>query len=327
MPNKKEDKRNLSLELPSYLKISLLIVAFSFLAYSVYWTAYSVFWVYNFTVNITSSMQVLNIISPMQRTVIIIQEYAASAGYFLAFIGAILAVQSTILFIKNDKKYLDKLGRALLFEALLFLLLIPSSVHHLLGVAFSWTFVDFYVGLSFLLQALLIALPVLTLSHKLRKTENRASILKWVAIAPPLAVFGFWVKYLFLWLDTLYPLDVNRASLASIVGAANSCLTLLIAGVITSAACLVLYRKRKVDTKLVGTALFLLGSHFIIYNLVSIWVPVYSSYLYLTDFWMAVLPILGIAVLKLKPFNVNTARAAPENTGYSPKNKTVSEKQ
>jgi hypothetical protein len=51
----------------------------------------------------------------------------------------------------------------------------------------------------------------------------------------------------------------------------------------------------------------LLGSYFFIYDLVSIWVHVYSSFLYLTDFWMTVLPILGIAVLKLKPFNVNTA--------------------
>ncbi len=306
MPDKKEDMRNLSLELPKYLKISLLIVVFSFLAYSVYWTAYSVFWVYNITVNIAAMMQVLNIISPMQQTMIIIQEYAASAGYFLAFIGAVLAVQCTTLFIKKDQKYRGKLGKALFFEALFFLLLIPSSVHHLVGVAFSWTFVDFYVGLSFLLQAVLIALPVLMLSRKLRKPQNRASILKWVAIAAPLAVFGFWVKYLFLWLDTLYPLDANQASLASIVGAANSCLTLLIAGVVTSVACLVLYRKREVDTRIVGTALILLGSHFIIYNLVAIWVPVYSSYLYLTDFWMTVIPILGITLFKLKPLNVNT---------------------
>jgi hypothetical protein len=306
VPSKKEDWRTVNLELPRYLKISLLIVAFSFLVYSVYWTAYSVFWVYNITVNIVSSMQILNIISPMQQTLIIIQEYAASAGYFLAFIGAILAVQCAILFMKKDQKYLNKLGKALLFEAFFFLLLIPSSVHHLLGVALAWTFVDVYVGLSFLLQALLIALPCLMLSRKLGNPQNRASTLKWVAIAAPLAVFGFWVKYLFLWLDTLHPLDANQASLASIVGATNSCLTLLIAGVVTSATCLVLYRKREVDTRLVGAALILLGSHFIIYNLVAIWVPVYSSYLYLTDFWMTVLPILGIAVLKLKTFNVNT---------------------
>jgi len=291
------------IELPKYLKISLLIVASSFLAYSIYWAAYTVFWVYNLTFNIAAFLRVMNI-GTLQYGAIIFQEYSASAGYFLALIGAILAVQCTFMFIKNDKRYLDRLGKALFFEALFFLLLIPSSIHHLLGVALSWTYVDVYVGLSFLLQALLIAPPVLMLSRNLRKPQNYTSILKWITIAAPSVVFGFWVKYLFLWLDTFSPLGPKQASLASIVGAVNSCLTLLIASIITSIACLVLYRKRKVDTRLAGIALILFGSYFIIYDLVSIWVHVYSSFLYLTDFWMIVLPILEIAAFKLKPFNV-----------------------
>jgi len=307
VPNKKERWKTLNLtELANYLNISLLIVASSFLAYSVYWAAYSVSWIYNLTFNITPLLGAMNI-DALQYGVLLFQEYGASAGYFLALIGAVLAVQCTIRFIKNDKKGLDSLGKALFFEALFFLLLIPSSIHHLLGVALSWTYVDIYVGLSFLLQALLIAPPFLMLSYRLGKPQNHASILKWVAIAAPLVVWGFWVKYLFLWLDTFWPSGPKQASFASIIGAANSCLTLLIAGIITSAACLVLYRKRKVDTRLTGIALILLGSYFIVYDLVSIWVHVYSSFLYLTDFWITVLPILGIAVLKLKPFNVNTA--------------------
>ena len=291
------------IELTNHLKISLLIVAFSFLAYSIYWAAYSTFWVYYITFNIVTLLGEMNV-ATLQSSVIIIQEYAASAGYFLALIGAVLAVQCTVLFIKNDKKYRDRLGKVLFFEALFFLLLIPSSIHHLLGVALSWTFVDIYVGLSFLLQALLIALPFLTLSRNLGKPPKHASILKWIAIGAPAVVLGFWVKYLFFWLDTFSPFGPQQASVASIVGAVNSCLTLLIAGIITSAACLILYQKRKVDTRLVGIALILLGSYFIIYYLVSIWINVYRDYLYLTDFWMAVLPILGTAVLKTEQFNI-----------------------
>ncbi len=297
------------MELSSHLKISLLIVTLSFLAFSVYWLVYSVFWVYNITVNITSGLQALSISNPIQQIIIIIQEYAASTGYFLAFIGAIIAVRCTIWYIKNDKKYLDELGKALFLEALFVLLLIPSSIHHLLGFALSWTFVDVQVGLSFLLQALFIAPSFLMLSHNLRKPHNRASILKWVTIAAPLAVWGFWIKYLFLWSDTLSPLGPKQATLAAVVGAANSCLTLLIAGMITFAACLILYRKRKVDTRLIGVTLILIGSYFIIYYLISIWVNVYSSFLYLTDFWMTALPILGIATLRAKPFNVTTSQS------------------
>ena len=102
-------------------------------------------------------------------------------------------------------------------------------------------------------------------------------------------------------------LGPKQATLMSTVGAANSMLTLLIASIVTAGACLAFYQKKKVNKWLVSTALILFGSYFIIYDLVSIWVPVYGSFLYLTDFWMIVLPILGIAVLKLKSFNVNTA--------------------
>ena len=296
-------KRNL----PNYLKISLLIIASSFLAYSLYWTAYSVFWIYNITISITTLFRMLNISSNLQQNIIIIQEYAASAGYFLALIGAIFAVQCAVLFIKNNEKYLDRLGKTILFEALFFLMLVPSSIQHLLGFVLSWTNVDIHVGLSFLLQALLIAPPSIILSYHLRKPQNQTSILKWITISAPSVVLGFWLKYLFFWLGTLSPLGPKQANLVSIIGAVNSFVTLLIAGIITSLACLVLYRKRRVNTSLVGIALILFGSHFIIYDLVSIWVPIYRSFLYLTDFWMIVLPILGLAVLKVKSFNLNTA--------------------
>jgi hypothetical protein len=297
---------DIKLNLPNYLKISLLIIASSFLAYSLYWTVFSVFWIYNVTINITTLFRIVNISSNLQQNIIIIQEYAASAGYFLALIGAIFAVQCAVLFIKNNEKYLDRLSKTLLFEALFFLMLIPSSIQHLLGFVLSWTNVDIYVGLSFLLQALLIAPTVIILSISIRKPQNQ-SILKWITISAPSVVLGFWFKYLFFWLGTLSPMGPKQANLVSIIGAVNSFVTLLIAGIITSLACLVLYRKRRINTSLVGIVLILFGSHFIIYDLVSIWVPIYRSFLYISDFWMIVLPILGIAVLKVKSFNLNTA--------------------
>lgn len=291
--------------LPNHLKISILIIAFSFLAYSVYWTAYSVLWIYNITINITSWFRILNI-GNLQQNIIIIQEYAASAGYFLAIISAIFAFQCAILIIKNNKKYLDKLGKTLLFNALFFAMLLPSSIHHLLGSFLSWTNVDIYVGLSFLLQVLLIAPTSIILSHKLRKPHSKTSILKWVTISASLAVLGFWIKYLLFWLATLYPLGPKQPNLATIIGGVNSFVTLLIAGILTSLACIIVYRKKRVNIRVVGIALILFGSHFIIYDLISIWVPVYKSFQYLTDFWMIVLPILGLALFKMKSFNIKT---------------------
>ena len=292
-----ESNTNANFNLSSHLKISLLIIVFSFFAYSLYWTLYSVYWVYNITVNITATLQMQNIISPLQQTIIIIQEYAASVGYFFAFVGSIFAVQCAVLFIKNEE-HIDRLAKTLLFEALFFVMLIPSSIQHLLGVIFSWPLVDIYVGLSFMLQALLIAPPLIILSYNLRKTRHHTSVRKWVAIGAPLVVFGFWIKYLFLFLYALSPLGPNSVNLTSIFVTANS-FVMLIAGITTSIACLVLYQKRRVHTRLVGLALVLFGSYFVIYDLISIWVPVYRSFLYLTDFWMIVLPILGVAVATL----------------------------
>ncbi len=290
--------------MPIYLKTSLFLIAISFLAYSIYWTAYSVFWIYHLTININTWFAAGTTLfgggDTLEFGVLLVQEYGASVGYFLALIGSVFAIQSIVLFTKNDEKYRDRLGKAFLFEALFFILLIPSGIHHLLGVVLSWTYVDMYVGLSFLLQALLIVPPFLILSHNLRKPQKHASILKWIAIAALLFVFGFWLKYLFLWLDALLPLGPKQATLMSTVGAANAMLTLLVAGILTAVACYTFYQKKKMNKCLVGTALILFGSYFIIYDLVSIWVPVYSSFLYLTDFWMITLPILGIAIIKLR---------------------------
>jgi hypothetical protein len=122
-------------------KPSKLITVFSFLVYGIYWGTYTVFWVYNLTFNIATFLLAMNIVT-LQSDAIIVQEYSASAGYFLALIGAILVVHCTVLFIKNDKKYLDRLDKALFFETIFFLLLIPSSLHHLLGIALSRTLSD-----------------------------------------------------------------------------------------------------------------------------------------------------------------------------------------
>jgi len=306
---------DINLNFPNYLKISILIIASSFLAYSLYWTAYSVFWIYNITINITTLFRMLNIGSNLQQNIIIIQEYAASAGYFLALIGAIFAVQCAVLFKKNNEKYLNRLGKTLIFEALFFLMLLPSSIQHLLGFVLSWTNVDIYVGLSFMLQALLIVPTFIILGHNLRKPQNKNSILKWITISAPLAVLGFWIKYLFFWLATLSPLGPKQSNIASIIGGVNSFVTLLIAAILTLIACLILHRKKRVNTSLVCAALILFGRHFIIYDLVSIWVPVYSSFRYLTDFWMIALPLLGLTLLKVKSFDVNTVNQQERRYG------------
>jgi hypothetical protein len=286
--------------LPNYLKICLLIVITSFLAFSIYWAVKAPFTLYDLIGFFYSPFfRTLTMNHPFAFPLIASQEFAATIGLLVNLIAAILAFRCTIFFIKNDKKWLKTLGSALLFEALFFILFIPTSIHHLVGTVLSMNTANIHVGLSYLLQVLLIAPPFIMLSYNLKKPQNHALIRKWICIAAPLFVFGFWFKYLFLWIDALSPLGPQQATLMSTVGAANSFLTLLIASIATTVACLAFYQKKKMNKWLVGIALILFGSYFIVYDLVSILVPVYGSFLYLTDFWMVTLPIMGAAILKI----------------------------
>lgn len=289
--------------MPNYLKIGLLAGVSSFLAYSIFWAANSVFWVFRLTTTLIPMMETINL-SSLHQNIILVQEYSASAGYFLALIGAVFAVLSIRQFVKNQERYRHNLGLALVFEAAFFLTLIPSSIHHLLGVALSWTFVDVLVGISFLLQVCLIVPPLIIIGRNIGKPQRQNSVLKWIAIGMSLVVWAFWFKYLFLWIDALLPLGPKQANLPVIVGGINSGVTLFVASVLATVSCIAFFQQRKINNRLVGAALLSLGGYFAIYDLVSLWVPVYNSFLYLTDFWMIALLITGGTILKAKPNNI-----------------------
>ena len=211
--------------------------------------------------------------------------------------GAIFALNCAVLFFKNDAKYLQKLRLLLLFESLYFLLLIPAAINHLVGsIISSSSFLNFYTGVSCLLQAVLIFPPLFMLSHKLKKPQNLSSNLKWAFIAAPLYVFGFWVRHGLLWVYAFLPLGTHQAGLIDSIGIVNSLLTLLVAALVTTIASITLSQKKK-NTWLIGTAIIIVGIYPVIYALVSVWIPIYLAFLPMTDFWMITLPILGIAIL------------------------------
>ena len=106
--------------MPNYLKIGLLVGGSAFLVYSIFWAAYSVFWVFRLTTNLIPIMRSMNFSSP-QQNIILIQEYSASSGYFLALIGAVFAVLGIWQFIKKQQRYRHNLKLALVFEATFYL--------------------------------------------------------------------------------------------------------------------------------------------------------------------------------------------------------------
>lgn len=295
----KVTQQGTTLSMPRYLKAAVLVVAAAFLGYCIYWLVQDVIWGYQLTYILLHIKQI-SIMSSMgtgELVALFVQEWCSVvSGFVLMFCGA-FGFQSAIRYLKGNDKYLAALRRALVLLAVFSLLLIPSSLHHLLGVALCWTMVDFRVGLSYLLQALLIVPPLLILSQKMRSPQNPEAIKKWACIAAPAYVFALYFKYVLLWLDALMTMGSKDLSAASMVGAANSLVTLLVAGVVTVVGCYGLLKNRPWSRKVAGLAVILVGAFFVIYSLVAFFVPVYAWFWYLTDFWMASLPVLGTAIL------------------------------
>jgi hypothetical protein len=285
------------------LKIALLIVASSFLAYSVYWLINGVIWGYTVTQMLLHINQIsmLTSMGAAELTALFIQESCSVANSFVLLFCGVFAFQSAVFYVRKKPKYFQRLRWALVLLAVFSLLLMPASVHHLLGVAFGWFMVDVYVGLSYLLQALLIVPPLLILSQKMRKPQDTAPILKWATIAAPLFVFALWLKYVFLWMDTLVPMNTHESYPLSTVGAVNAIFTLLIAALAITVGCLKLNKNRTGAKKLFAVGLVLVGGFFIVFSVVAVFVPIYASFWYLTDFWMLTLPTLGVVLLVKSP--------------------------
>ena len=291
-------------KLPNYLKISIIIVAASFLAYTIYWAIYGVIWfntMNQYLFRVLPQIPYLTSTRALHFTLLFVQEYASVVNSLILLpASGIFGLYTAVLFINRNAKYKAKLRLAILFTALFFLLLVPASIHHLVGTALSLSGTNIYVGLSFLIQALLIVPPLLLLSKESKHPKNAMSVRKWVILSLPLIVFALWFKYLFLWIDTLSPMGSKEATIMSTLGAANSAVTLLIAGAIMTAGCYALSQKKIQGKNLVAVGLVVVGGFFIVYSLVALWEPIYSSFWYLTDFWMLTLPILGATILANK---------------------------
>ncbi len=178
------------------LKKALLVVALSFLLYNIYAAVTATIFISHFPSIVTQLPHFIKSSQPnLQLGLFLFQELSFFVGSYLRLIGAVFAMNCALLFSKNDPRYIGTLRFALLFESLYFLMLFPAALNHLVGsVISSSAFLNFYTGVSSLLQVVLIFPALLILSRKLKNSQDIQSILKWSGIAAPLYVFGFWVK-------------------------------------------------------------------------------------------------------------------------------------
>ena len=107
-------------------------------------------------------------------------------------------------------------------------------------------------------------------------------------------------------------MNMHEANPLSTVGTVNSLFTLLIAASVITIGCLKLNKNRTNGVKLLAVGLILVGAFFIIFSLVALFVPIYASFWYLTDFWMLTLPVLGGALLINQTKTVNHTNTPPQ---------------
>jgi len=290
----------------AFLKKALLFVSIIFLLYTIYHTIVTTIFLYNFIPNIGQIPEAIQlpenfISSTFPWTLILMQEFTSSIGIYLRLFGGVFALSSAYLFNKNNSRYLNRFSKMLLFESLYFALFIPSGINHVILSFSEFTFAGFnlYTGASFLLQGLILSPTLFLLSRNLNGKKGTIN-LRLIGVTATVYVFLIWIKHAFFWFFALSPFGSQSGSLLETIGAVNSLLTLMIAVLVSLFACLPLIRKtKKINLRLIGATLFLIGSHFAIYLIISVWVPVYSSFLGLTEFWMVSLLIPGfIVVLK-----------------------------
>jgi hypothetical protein len=280
-------------------KKALLVVALSFLLYNIYQATVATLFISHFPTIVAQLPKFIESSQPnLQLGLFIFQELAATVGSYLRLIGAVFAFSASVLFFRKNPKYLNRFRWALLVESLYFALLFPAALNHLVGsVISSSAFLNFYTGVSNLLQATLIFPPLFMLSRKLKNPQDVASILKWAGIAAPLYVLGFWVRNVLMWVYAISPAENPQIGFFETVGFVNSSVTLLVAAVVCAMVFLIFRKKNTFNIKLACTALILVGCYFLVYDLVAVWNPVYRAFLPLTDFWMISLLTVGIGAL------------------------------
>jgi hypothetical protein len=276
-----------------YIKKALLIVAISYLLYNIYQASITTMFVVHFPLAISRLANFIESSQPtLQVGLFMFQEASASIGVYLRLAAGAYAVYSAFLLNKGDTRYLKSAKKALLLEALYFALLIPAAINQSIGFFISsGPFLDIKAGVSSLLQALLIFPPLFILSRGLKEPLGSTSNVRLAGFATSMYLFGLWLKHGFIWLIAFS--STMQAGLWEAVGSVNSWLTLLLAAILLTVAWVTCKHKKTLH----AASLLGVSAYFVVYLLVSIWVPLYFSFLPLIEFWMVSLLILAIALL------------------------------
>ncbi len=222
-------------------------------------------------------------------------ELTGEVGLIFRFTGACLFLAFTLLLLRHEKPYFTLLKRAVLFEGIYYIFMLPFILSLFLRP--DTNLVNLEAGLSYTLQILFISPAFLMLYYKLRQpTKNKPELFKLGAIVVIGFTLALWIKHFML---MLYALPINLTNPILVVGSLNATLTILFAALFLLAAFLPILKKQKLtfNPKLAGIGFLLIGIHFIVYIAVSLMIQRYWDFMMLTELWAVGFIILSIGYI------------------------------
>jgi hypothetical protein len=222
-------------------------------------------------------------------------ELTGEAGVILRFVGAcFFLVFAAVLLVKKVVS-VSFLRKSVLLEGIYYLFNLPFIVYLL--VRPDGSNVTLGAALSFAAQLALVTPIFLKLYFTLKKPcFNLQQTARWTALAVTAFTFALWAKHFALALYALPPFSFENP--VWLVGFVNSAFTLLLAGLLVTAAFWSTFKKSGVyRNHLFGAALILMGVYVVVFLVISVLTPNYAVWIDLIDWWLIAMPVLGISLL------------------------------
>ncbi len=222
-------------------------------------------------------------------------ELTGEVGVILRFVGACLFLAFAAILLFKKTFSMSLLRKGVLLEGIYYLFNLPFIFYLLLGMGSSTASLG--AALSYAGQLLIVTPIFLKLYLTLRKPNTEPKqVAQWIALAIIAFTFALWVKHFGLALYALPPFSWGDGVL--MVGFVNSALTLLVAGLVMIAAFWSTIKKQGIfKNRLFGVALILMGVYAAVFLIVCVLSPDYAVWVSLVDWWIIIMPVLGISLL------------------------------
>ena len=222
-------------------------------------------------------------------------ELVGEIGLIFRFLGALSFLAFAWLLLVHRDFVFSHLKKAAILEGAYYIFMTPFILS--LYLRPNTSLVNLEAGLSYTLQIIFISPAFFMLFYELRKkTLNKPELLKFGAIAVIGFTFSLWIKHFLL---MLYALPINLYDPVLFLGLFNATFTILFAGLILFLSFLPIIRKQSLtfNTRTAGVGFFLIGLHFVIYIIVSLFSQRYWDFMMLTELWALIFIILGAGYL------------------------------